>query len=310
MLIRGTSAVVAVCLAIASLVSLVAHAQVDDKATWPVIVNPFDPNASENATALDCRDNKDTRDQYEACLANAGIDQVLTSDEADAARAQALSRQPSLEAPTAPALADPLPIQPHVPPAVPTPRQMPTSAPIQQVSSAGLAAGRLSSCLQRNEPAPDPGPWVNWPTYDQAFRQDLEIRTFVGGLLLSAGMYGNQPMDIRDAYRLISRQGFPNGGPQALANLTNAFDKAHSLSDADLSANCGLTVIRRMLRAQPAGAGVFVIGIGTSGGGWGRNYLLSVVQSVVEHYKNDPSSFSPYPEDLLKSMAKAVGLIK
>jgi hypothetical protein len=173
-------------------------------------------------------------------------------------------------------------------------------------------AERLSGCLSRNLPLPDPATYIP-ANYPADFREWLAVDLFAGGLLLSAGMFGNEPQDVHPAF-LMYRQ---NPGLyerateryQAYANLYSASDRAKQVNDADLSRNCGLVVIRRLVRSEPAIAGLLAWGVVEPmvGGFRGGQSTRRTIADAVDAYKVDPTG---YPEDLLLRLGKAAGIMR
>jgi hypothetical protein len=169
------------------------------------------------------------------------------------------------------------------------------------------ASGRLSACLNSNLPLPDPSAYINWPTGTDArsrgLREGFQGRVFALGLFASAGMFDNDPMNVRDAFAAIQQSDlFSFHGVtsnQALNHLNMALKQAHALSDAELSANCGLTIIRRSLRAQPEMAGTLAFyGVYSSMGGGQLSVIQSRINSTIQQYRWGLLDIA-YPEDLL-----------
>ena len=193
------------------------------------------------------------------------------------------------------------------PPTTPPPVAPPASS-IPTVD----ARERLDACLSRNLPLPDPTRYI--PTnYRADLRQTLASELFARGLLLSAGMFGNEPMDVHPAILLYSQNPDAYQGDradQAYANLYNALDRAKQVSDANLSENCGLVVIRQLIRSEPAIAGLLAIGLVTPRmSSHTAANLGDRIADTVTAYKDDPTSLA-YPEDLLLVIGKATRIMR
>jgi hypothetical protein len=73
----------------------------EDKATWPVVVNPLQAGDPRNVIADSCRALSNTRPEFNACLAKAHITRTYTDEEAQAAAGLPTAERQSTATPTA-----------------------------------------------------------------------------------------------------------------------------------------------------------------------------------------------------------------
>jgi hypothetical protein len=190
------------------------------------------------------------------------------------------------------------------------PTNPPTSPPIPSPPTPQGTAGtngeaRLADCLRRSLPLPNEMTLLP-PSVPPFMRPRYAHEIEVQALLLSAGMLdGNsKPMEIGEAYASLVRTGLLKWTqPSPFLRVADALDDARGKTDAELSNNCGLVIIRRLIRNDSQVAAWFLTApLYQTTGGFGFDELARALRDGAAAYAWSAEG-AAYPEGVLRYLA-------